>query len=107
MLDQAEEPWLPVVAEIAVAERELPSAPRQDADLVAMDVGVDDADVAAAVDHDRRVAGLIGIGFRIDPLERRAAEIDGDVVAAHDDGWSRPAIGLGNHTLRFRDGNAR
>ena len=50
MLDEAEEPRLPVVAEIVVDEREPARAAREDADLVAADARVRDPDVVAAVD---------------------------------------------------------
>src|SRR6266576_2145763 len=107
VLYQAEEPGLPVVAEIVVPERQLPSAAREDTDLVSMDVGLDDADVAAAVDDDGGVAGLIGIGLWIRALQRSATEIDDDVVAAHHDRSTRKAIRLGDNTDRPRDDHAR
>src|SRR5882762_1719067 len=107
VLYQAEEPRLPVVAEIVVPERQLPSAAREDTDLVSMDRGLDDADVAAAVDDDGGVAGLIGIGLGIRALQRSATEIDGDVVAAHNDRSTRKAIRLGDNTDRPRDDHPR
>src|SRR6267143_5821234 len=107
MLHQAEEPWLPVVTEIVVPQRELPSAARQDANPVSMDGALDDADVAAAVDHDGGVAGVIGINLGIDPREDRAAEVYGDVDAPHDDRRTREAIRLGHHAHRLRDDHAR
>src|SRR5205807_7349500 len=107
VFDQTEQPGFPVVAEIVVPQRELPSPARQNADLVSVDVGFDNADMAAAVDHDGGVAGLIGISLRIDSLESYAAEVDGDVVAPHDDRRTGDAIRLGNHTHRPRDDHAR
>src|SRR5947207_15143296 len=88
VLDQAKEPRLPVAADVVAKQRESARAASQDADLVAVDMRVRNDDGAATVDHEAGVAGFIGGGLGIAALERGAAEIDGDVVAANSDRWA-------------------
>src|SRR6267378_7856903 len=107
VLDQTEEARLPVVAEIVIAQCKLLRAARQDRDLVSMDTGFVDADVAAAVDHDGGVARLIWISPGVGSLQRRATKIDRDVVASHDDWRTCEPIRLGDHPDRLGDDHAR
>ena len=109
VLDYAEEPRLPVMAEIVAREREVPRAPREQADLVAAHGGVDDAHVASTIDPDSDTARLIGIGRGIEADERRTGEVDREVVAANrDDGRVErrrrdQAVGSRRDAHRLRD----
>jgi len=109
VLDQAEQPRLPVVAHVVTREQEPTGAARENSHLVAADSGVLDPHRVAAVDHDRGVGRQVGRAIGADAFEHRAAEIDGDVVATDDD-RRRPAgelVRLWRHQDRAGDDHPR
>ena len=86
VLDEAEEPWLPVVAQIVVGERESARAASENADLVAAHARV--AGCVTFSPPSTRMAtpaSRVRIGARRRAVERRAGEVDGDVDAANRD----------------------
>src|SRR4051812_3886076 len=106
VLDEAEQARLPVIAQVIADELEPVGATRQDADLEAANARIGEHDFAASVDDDRRVPRRIGSRGWIDALQRRAAEIDRDTVAAYDDRRSGQVIGFGFDDHGMRDHHA-
>ena len=68
MLDEAEQPRLPVVAQVVTDQLEAVGAARQDGDLEAVNARVGEHDLAASLDDDRRVPRGIGSRGRIGAL---------------------------------------
>ena|SRR6266849_7698173 len=85
MFDETEEPRFPVVAYVVIEKLDSLRAAHEDGDLVAVDVCVKYADILAPFNSDCHSGGRIGIGIRVDSLQRCSPEVDGDIIAADPD----------------------
>ena len=85
MLDDTVEPGLPVATQVAVDDAEAVRTPRANGDLVAVNPCAADGDVPSAVDENGKSPRLVRQSTVGCSEQRRAGEVDRDVIAAHDD----------------------
>ncbi len=93
-----------VVGKVAILERQTSRAAGEQADLVAARGEIFDGDVVA-LDDDGHAGELVGSGRVISADQRRAGEVDNEVVAANDDG-GRIEVGRVDPMLAGGDGAA-